>query len=1378
MARANKKAKTSPSPGAGLHSTNLLNFFSKTPRIADARDRGDAKLYKGKGKAKAKEVLGSIGAPVVISDDDEEATPSTKRRKISVTVPKVKPKARVLDFKPSAHWPEIINTVNDEEDDKEEEDVPDGVYEESIPGDCRMEDPENHEDEDDVPVEVIPPETPDVGEHEENPLGAGSHPLDLGAEWDEGDDEGMGMDEEDEDEELRTPMTASSKNGSSKADQHSVAMAECPICRVSLKGKVNTIRQHHINTCLDSSSRPKKPSQPIGITSISHSVVLDDDEADEEEEEEIVKGPNAFSVLMSGHKEVAQWRDAEVDLKRDGKRSVGRRKAPFYKVLTGMPVAVDAFRYGAIPKVKAYLLTHAHSDHYTNLSKSWKHGPIYCSETTANLIVHMLGVEPQWVHGLPDNIPFEMPNTGGVTVTPIEANHCPGSSVFLFEGKQTVNAGDAINFKSPYYCFPPQPLVIQACSSLARKLVVGLPDSAPPIPDSKPSIDDKDGVKSESTDPEEAQERAQQLMQSWLVKKESKNDVKDELVELPEKKKGRTLVVVGTYSIGKERIVKGIARALGSKIYCDTRKRGILLCEADPELHSMLTADPIEAQVHLVPLGNIQLDRLQPYLHRLLPHFDRVLGFRPTGWTYTPPAGTNTLPDVNTVMKRDQSRGFSESGLKPMRGSSRNYMMYGVPYSEHSSFFELTCFALSLPGADLKMIATVNVGNEKSRGKMKKWFEKWAAEKAKRKQNGLPSTVEYRDENYSRLRGVTASRTELTSLSKISKSINAHMVATPVISLHHLLMANSLLLNPLATKTTSNIRQVPPSSSKLLSTLQERLTRFRNFRPRQTNSFTFHEPSGRLYEYLEGILMRGVGDRLSLPSEVAIYDLRKIDEWEDLEEKVEEAGGDGDEDEDEEITESEAEKGLKTTKRFGFQIADFAVDPGMDLLILVEIRTDNEARTHSMHFHLYSLSTFQPHPKAKNPVIKWPIPLRRRDVSLGFQICDDTLVVLHHNGRGGVRDFLNGYDWPTGRHIMTLRAPNIMSFESFILLSPTSFVMPTIITHLDPLSSVMEELANTDDLSWSHHLHLYAFPPTPPPNASEPDPPAHTATHIATLDLPDFYINIDGDIPPPRLTIRTDPPPRQDFPTHPTGNVSLFQPTPESGMIVMEIFCQMPGEPDPHYVMCMLKSTLLSYLPAPTSPLLKQAFPRPAPVVPWESLAPKVRLFGPDMDPQNWVCYVYQNRYVAVRTDDMGTSHLQLYDFDPLRVRKEIVERSNLPQPPKKKSLLKRMTSRDRSDHESGFTSWLRPLQTSTAPSVEGDHMGVKLVTAETVLSNRRPLKSVVVTGRDLPYLLVEKQTVADVVVIDGERIVAIQTADQMGLFAEAMPGEIEVMDF
>ncbi len=148
-----------------------------------------------------------------------------------------------------------------------------------------------------------------------------------------------------------------------------------------------------------------------------------------------------------------------------------------------------------------------------------------------------------------------------------------------------------------------------------------------------------------------------------------------------------------------------------------------------PTVHHTLT----KASIHLVPLQTIQLDRLQPYLHQLRDTFDRVLAFRPTGWTsvlyprslasdhdltlrnhrYTPPAGSDTLPDINTVIRRDQKRNFTDAYLRPMRGSSRQFMMFGVPYSEHSSFFELTCFALSVPGPDVKMIATVNVGNEK-----------------------------------------------------------------------------------------------------------------------------------------------------------------------------------------------------------------------------------------------------------------------------------------------------------------------------------------------------------------------------------------------------------------------------------------------------------------------------------------------------------------------------------------------------------------------------------------------------------------------------------------------------------------------------------------
>lgn len=88
-----------------------------------------------------------------------------------------------------------------------------------------------------------------------------------------------------------------------------------------------------------------------------------------------------------------------------------------------------------------------------------------------------------------------------------------------------------------------------------------------------------------------------------------------------------------TYSIGKERIVKAVARALGSQVYCDSRKAAILHCEDDEELEAMLTSDPLAAIVHLAPLGTIATDRLKIYMDRFKGTFTKAVGFRPTGWT-------------------------------------------------------------------------------------------------------------------------------------------------------------------------------------------------------------------------------------------------------------------------------------------------------------------------------------------------------------------------------------------------------------------------------------------------------------------------------------------------------------------------------------------------------------------------------------------------------------------------------------------------------------------------------------------------------------------------------------------------------------------------
>lgn len=113
------------------------------------------------------------------------------------------------------------------------------------------------------------------------------------------------------------------------------------------------------------------------------------------------------------------------------------------------------------------------------------------------------------------------------------------------------------------------------------------------------------------------------------------------------------------------------------------------------------------------------------------------------------------------------------------------------------------------------------------------------------------------------------------------------------------------------------------------------------------------EPEGRLYEYLEGILLRGVdgsrGASIRLPRELAVYDLRKLGEWEDEheEEDEEDMGVEGDasggaqaEDEEEHdvVDEEDLASTLRTCKKFNFTISEFAVDPGQDLLVLVEIK--------------------------------------------------------------------------------------------------------------------------------------------------------------------------------------------------------------------------------------------------------------------------------------------------------------------------------------------------------------------------------------------------------------------------------------------------------
>ncbi|KAH8929267.1 DRMBL-domain-containing protein [Atractiella rhizophila] len=445
---------------------------------------------------------------------------------------------------------------------------------------------------------------------------------------------------------------------------------------------------------------------------------------------------------MQGHAEDKAWKSAAASEAVRGVRG-DKRDVPFYKVMDGMEISVDAFRYGKIEGVKGYFLTHAHSDHYTNLSANWNHGPIYCSVTTANLIKHNLGVKDRWVKALPMN---ETVTVEGIKVTLLDANHCPGSVLFLFEGPHTnpsspwskqpnrifryLHCGDfraspehleheAIKGKkidlvyldttycNPKYVFPSQPQVIQAVSELISQTVGG----------------DESAIRRGTKDGQN-QIKEEALMKGWLS---ASKDEEEEEVPVSKNTRTNILILVGTYSIGKERVVKGIAKAIDSKIYCNDTKAKTFACIDDAELHSMLTKDPLEAQVHVTNLFGISRETLEEYLESFKGYFTSIIGLRPTGWTFKAEGISTSVPTVKDVLQRESKRTVPPTFFYPQRGSTDKCQLFGVPYSEHSSFFELSCFIVSANCT--RIIPTVNVGSEKSRSEMKKWFERWKAER-------------------------------------------------------------------------------------------------------------------------------------------------------------------------------------------------------------------------------------------------------------------------------------------------------------------------------------------------------------------------------------------------------------------------------------------------------------------------------------------------------------------------------------------------------------------------------------------------------------------------------------------------------------------------
>ncbi|XP_058910812.1 DNA cross-link repair 1A protein [Kogia breviceps] len=340
-----------------------------------------------------------------------------------------------------------------------------------------------------------------------------------------------------------------------------------------------------------------------------------------------------------------------------------KRTCPFYKKIPGTGFTVDAFQYGLVEGCTAYFLTHFHSDHYAGLSKNFTF-PVYCSEITGNLLKSKLHVQEQYIHQLPTDTECIV---NGVKVVLLDANHCPGAVMILFylpNGYVILHTGD-----------------FRADPTMERSLLAGQKVHTLYLDTTYCS-------------PEYSFPSQQEVIQFAI------NTAFETVTLNP-----RALVVCGTYSIGKEKVFLAIADVLGSKVGMSKEKYNTLQCFNIPEINSLITTDMCNSLVHLLPMMQINFKGLQNHLKKCGGKYDQILAFRPTGWTHS-----NKLTSMADIIP--QTKG--------------NISIYGIPYSEHSSYLEMKRFVQWLKPQ--KIIPTVNVGTLRSRRTMEKYFKEWKLE--------------------------------------------------------------------------------------------------------------------------------------------------------------------------------------------------------------------------------------------------------------------------------------------------------------------------------------------------------------------------------------------------------------------------------------------------------------------------------------------------------------------------------------------------------------------------------------------------------------------------------------------------------------------------
>lgn len=375
------------------------------------------------------------------------------------------------------------------------------------------------------------------------------------------------------------------------------------------------------------------------------------------------------------------------------------RQIPDFKILSfknNHKIIVDGFQFMDHPDIDQYFLSHYHSDHYIGLGKNWQQGKIYSSVTTANLLKTIMKLPDDKVIGIPLNEPFKIHER--IEITLFDANHCPGGVIFFFQEynekgeviKRILHTGDFrvsydhikifknifideifldTTYLNPVYTFMPQIQVVNKTSTFIKHIV-------------------DETIKKNS-------------ILNYFTKS---NDY---------------LIIIGAYSIGKEKLYINLAKTINSKILITKDRYKMLSCiDGFKDLNIFQFEESKDCKIQIVSINKLSdLKFLSKFQNK------KIIKIKPTGWSFNTFKKDNlnkgkSLQEIlqRVLSTKDPTIDNFENQLSQQfqKSSSLN-----VPYSEHSSFKELSIFASFLKWGQI--IPTVNVENES----FKNWFELW-----------------------------------------------------------------------------------------------------------------------------------------------------------------------------------------------------------------------------------------------------------------------------------------------------------------------------------------------------------------------------------------------------------------------------------------------------------------------------------------------------------------------------------------------------------------------------------------------------------------------------------------------------------------------------